>query len=313
MNNRIFTVGLVGIFLLSCAAAPAAEKAPASPKTVAEAYPRLASGALTFAKTASLAQDLILRADGVQFRTGDVDKVVTAQPAQLQEDLKKNAYLVLNQLATREILLHLARAALPQDNQDSEKKPDTEIIQSYLEENVLSHVTVTDAEVKQLYEAEKSMFGGATLAQMQPSLKQYLLGQKKQQTVTTYIRDLGKTVKIEVSSSWLGKQARSARDNPVDKARDSGKPSLVDFGATGCGPCDMMTPILAELKTKYQGKVNVLFVHVREKQILGAKYGIQTIPVQVFFDKDGKEVFRHVGFFAQEEIEKKLAEMGATG
>lgn len=122
MNSRVFTVSLVGIFLLVCAAAPAAEKAPASPRTVAEVYPRLASGALTFAKTATLLQDLVLRADSVEFRTGDVDKVATAQPAQLQEDLKKNAYLVLNQLATREILLHLAQAALPEDKQDSEKK-----------------------------------------------------------------------------------------------------------------------------------------------------------------------------------------------
>jgi len=74
-----------------------------------------------------------------------------------------------------------------------------------------------------------------------------------------------------------------------------------------------MTPILENLKVKYEGKLNVLFVHVRERQILGAKYGIQTIPVQVFFDKDGKEVFRHVGFFPQEEIERKLAEMGVAG
>jgi thioredoxin 1 len=43
---------------------------------------------------------------------------------------------------------------------------------------------------------------------------------------------------------------------------------------------------------------------------LAARYGIQSIPVQIFFDKDGKEVFRHVGVFPQEEIEKKLAEMG---
>ncbi len=110
----------------------------------------------------------------------------------------------------------------------------------------------------------------------------------------------------------LAKQAVLARDNPVDQARDSGKPSLVDFGATGCGPCDRMTPILEDLEDKYPGKRNVLFVHVCEKQILGAKYGIQTIPVQVFFDKDGREVFRHTGFFPQDEIEKKLAEMGVT-
>jgi thioredoxin 1 len=59
----------------------------------------------------------------------------------------------------------------------------------------------------------------------------------------------------------------------------------------------MMAPILENLKAKYKGKLNVLFVHVRERQVLGAKYGIQTIPVQAFFDKDGNEVFRHVGFF----------------
>ena len=53
-----------------------------------------------------------------------------------------------------------------------------------------------------------------------------------------------------------------------------------------------------------------LFVHVREKQILAARYGVETIPVQIFFDKSGKEVFRHIGFFPQEEIEKKLTEMG---
>jgi thioredoxin 1 len=99
-------------------------------------------------------------------------------------------------------------------------------------------------------------------------------------------------------------------DNPVDKARRSGKPTLVDFGATGCGPCDMMTPILASLTKKYAGKLNVLFVHVGEEQILGARYGVRTIPVQVFFDKEGKEVFRHEGFFPQAEIERKLTDMG---
>ena len=86
--------------------------------------------------------------------------------------------------------------------------------------------------------------------------------------------------------------------------------TLVDFGADGCKPCEMMEPILATLKKKYKGKANVVFVHVREHQMLATRYGIQSIPVQIFFDKNGKEVFRHVGFFAQEEIEEKLEELG---
>ncbi|MBL7154613.1 MAG: thioredoxin, partial [Phycisphaerae bacterium] len=62
---------------------------------------------------------------------------------------------------------------------------------------------------------------------------------------------------------------------------------------------------------KYEGKVNVLFVHVKEKPILAGRYGVQTIPLQIFFDKSGKEVFRHTGFFSEEEIEKQLLKMGA--
>ena len=96
----------------------------------------------------------------------------------------------------------------------------------------------------------------------------------------------------------------------MDRARTSGKPTLVEFGATGCVPCDMMQPVLENLRKKYQERLNIVFVHVGEDQILGARYGITSIPVQAFFDHSGKEVFRHTGFFAQAEVEKKLTEMG---
>ena len=95
-------------------------------------------------------------------------------------------------------------------------------------------------------------------------------------------------------------------DNPVDKVRNSGKPSLVDFGSKGCRPCDMLAPILKTLEKKYEGKANVIFISVREEQILASRYGIRSIPVQIFFDKNGKEVFRHTGFWPQAELEKKL-------
>ena len=85
---------------------------------------------------------------------------------------------------------------------------------------------------------------------------------------------------------------------------------MVEFGATGCVPCDMMQPILANLRKKYKDRLNVVFVHVGREQILGARYGIQSIPVQVFFNATGREVFRHVGFYPQAEIEKKLSDMG---
>lgn len=297
---------------IACSVGSVAAQVVPPPKTVMELHPRLATGALTFAKVAELPEDVLLRAGDVQVKADQIEKIVTAQPAQLQEDLRKNAYLVLEQRATSEILLNLAKKAQPAQEQQGSGSQDQAIIQGYLEDTVLSKVEVTEADIKQLYESERAMLGGATLDQMHASLKQYLLQQRNQEAIKDFIRNLGKTTEIAVSKSWLARQAVLARDNPVDQARDSGKPSLVDFGATGCGPCDRMTPILEDLEDKYPGKLNVLFVHVREKQILGAKYGIQTIPVQVFFDKDGREVFRHTGFFPQDEIEKKLAEMGVT-
>ena len=113
-----------------------------------------------------------------------------------------------------------------------------------------------------------------------------------------------------IEDSALKEQNTLARDNPVDRARSPGRPTVVEFGATGCRPSDMMQPILANLKEKYKDRLNVLFVHVGEEQILGARYGISSIPVQVFFDETGQEVFRHTGFYPQNEIQKNLAAVG---
>ena len=183
------------------------------------------------------------------------------------------------------------------------------MIQTYLK-GLVADVEVSDAEVAKFYEENKDACGGATLDQVKDQIQQMVLQQKQQALVDEHVRTMGQRMTIEVSAPWTKEQSVLARDNPVDKARSSGKPSLVDFGSTGCRPCDMLAPILDTLKEKYAGRLNVLFIHVGQEQILAARYGIQTIPVQFFYDKDGKEVFRHTGFWPQAEIEKKLAEMG---
>ncbi len=155
------------------------------------------------------------------------------------------------------------------------------------------------------------MVGDQPLEAVQGAIRQHILRQKQQEVVNRHVATLGERIAIQVSAAWAKQQEALARDNPVDKARDSGKPSLVDFGAKGCIRCDRLAPILEAMKVKYDGKANVLFVSVREEQVLASRYGIESIPVQIFFDKDGKETFRHTGFWPQEELEKKLAETGA--
>jgi thioredoxin 1 len=221
----------------------------------------------------------------------------------------RNQFFVLEQMATKGLLLQLARGEMTQNGDEATTRTERQLIGDYLQE-VASKAAVSDQDVDAFYEQNKAMCGGATLEQVKDGLKEYVLQQKQEEAVTEHIRTLGRRVPIRISSSWVKEQSVPAMDNAVDKARQSGRPSLVDFGSVGCGPCDMMAPILETLAEKYEGKANVEFVHVGEEEILAARFGIQTIPVQVFFDKNGKEVYRHTGFFPQDEIEKKLAGMG---
>jgi thioredoxin 1 len=90
----------------------------------------------------------------------------------------------------------------------------------------------------------------------------------------------------------------------------SGRPRLLDLGATKCIPCTKMAPILDELKEEYAGQMDVEFIDVWKNRDAGGQYGIQSIPTQIFFDASGKELFRHEGFFAKDDIMKKWWELG---
>ena len=81
-------------------------------------------------------------------------------------------------------------------------------------------------------------------------------------------------------------------------------PRLVDLGAGKCIPCKRMAPILEVLKLDYAGTVNVQFIDVWKDPAAGTPYKIRLIPTQVFFDRTGRERFRHEGFFGRAEIEQ---------
>lgn len=87
-------------------------------------------------------------------------------------------------------------------------------------------------------------------------------------------------------------------------------PMLVDLGAGTCIPCKEMVPILEEVTKLYKGKAVVKVIDVYENPKETQKYRIRAIPTQIFIDKNGKEVFRHEGFFSKEEIIKVFDKMG---
>ena len=87
--------------------------------------------------------------------------------------------------------------------------------------------------------------------------------------------------------------------------------TMVDLGAHKCIPCKMMAPILTKLTKEYEGKAAIIFIDVWEDTSQGSKFGIKSIPTQIFFDREGKEVYRHQGFMAEGAIVAQLDKMGA--
>jgi len=87
-------------------------------------------------------------------------------------------------------------------------------------------------------------------------------------------------------------------------------PRLLDLGAGKCIPCKLMAPILEELRKEYAGRMDVVFIDGWGNPDEGKKYGIEMIPTPIFYDAEGKELFRHVGFYGKEDILAKWKELG---
>jgi len=88
------------------------------------------------------------------------------------------------------------------------------------------------------------------------------------------------------------------------------KVTFIELGADRCIPCKAMQPIMREIAKEYAGKIQVVFYDVWKDPKPARHYRIQLIPTQVFIDKSGDEIFRHVGFYAKDEIIKMLKEKG---
>lgn len=92
-----------------------------------------------------------------------------------------------------------------------------------------------------------------------------------------------------------------------------GMVTMIDLGAKKCIPCKMMAPIMEKMDKVYEGKAAVVFIDVWKHREQAQRFGVRAIPTQIFFDPEGKEIFRHVGFMAEEDIVKQLEKMGISG
>ena len=92
-----------------------------------------------------------------------------------------------------------------------------------------------------------------------------------------------------------------------DTIIQSEKPVLVDFFATWCGPCKMLSPILREVKDSLGDTVSIIKIDVDKNQQISSKYQVRGVPTMILF-QNGKQLWRQSGVLAKEEIIKTIIE-----
>ena len=123
-----------------------------------------------------------------------------------------------------------------------------------------------------------------------------------------------------VPASFIQAQSKKTgkKTHPPPVAMDSSasipklRVTFIELGSVKCIPCKAMQPIMASIAKKYGEQIKVVFYDVwqAEQKHYADQYGIKLIPTQVFLDRDGREIFRHEGFFPEKEIDRLLQKRG---
>jgi thioredoxin 1 len=177
--------------------------------------------------------------------------------------------------------------------------------------DVTASVLVEDAELRKFYDANKQTLPPQPFEQLKKDIREYLLAQKQNEAFNAFVARARAEADVVLNDGWVKAQQSARPKDPLAGVLGNGKPSVVDFGASTCVPCKMMKPIFDELMKEYRDKANILLIEIYDHRNLASQYGIRAIPTQIFFDREGKEVWRHQGFLPKEDIVKKLKELGA--
>jgi hypothetical protein len=180
-------------------------------------YPGLTNGLLKSSVLEPMDDDILLIAGDLHFKKSQLLERIKDQEPQLRAQLEKNLFFILEQEATRQILLNEAQKVGISINRNDENQS----IQAMFEQKTKT-ISVSDDEIRSFYAANKEMVGGAPFEQVADDIRQYMDQDKKQQTIANFIAQLGNTMSLRINKSWVANQYHLAMDNPVDKARNSG-------------------------------------------------------------------------------------------
>ncbi len=105
---------------------------------------------------------------------------------------------------------------------------------------------------------------------------------------------------------------KNAADSVKAAKTAAAKITFIELGSVNCIPCKTMQPVMKAIEEKYGDQIKVVFYDVwkPDQKKYAQEYKIRLIPTQVFLDVQGKEIYRHEGFFPEAEIDKLLKSHG---
>ncbi len=98
----------------------------------------------------------------------------------------------------------------------------------------------------------------------------------------------------------------TSNDDFESEVLQASTPVLVDFGATWCGPCKMLDPVVAEMAQEWGDSVKVVKLDVDHSPDVAMNYQVMGVPTLILF-KDGKATERMTGYLPKPKILKKLS------
>lgn len=246
---------------------------------------------------------VLAEVNGERITLKELEQELNNLPLQQKSAYKGDRIGFLEELITREVLLQEAR-------REGIEGVSPDVLIQKLVVSKMAEVEVTEEEVRDLYNEHKVQLEKRTFEETKDRLESIVRQQKGQKFLGGWIEELKSKAQIKRNDKWIRKERAKAGGNPMDEALKTGRPVLADFGRGTCIPCKRMKPILEELKQEFRGKAEILMIPIDDYRALTRRERIRLIPTQIFFDKDGKEVYRHEGFMDREAIRRRLEELG---
>jgi len=269
----------------------------------------------------SPSRQVLAQVNGEKITIEEFNKEIANVEDPLRQMYREEPQPFLEEIIVKKLLLQEAKregiSPPVRTYKDTEKdtlSPEEFLISELMKRKLSTPPTVTKEEIKNFYAMFKTQMGGKTLDQISPAIEQLIREGKQQEQIRVYIGELRSNAKIEIDQIRLQKIAAKPpelnTEDDLKKALASARPVLVNFGANNCVPCRQLRPVLKEISKEYIEKASILVIDVYKYQELARQYKIMAVPTLVFFDSEGKEVFRHMGIMDKETIVAKLKEIG---